>query len=138
MERITKYKDMASSAADLFDQNTPTGPYLAIMVATLVSVWTVRFALQLIINNPEITTSCRLTDGMLYEFNSLNYLFTHEFLASLTSDCLNPITPEVLNQLREELLIGDELLLDAGLDIIVGLQSISMEVLTSQILLLYI
>jgi len=38
MERITKYEAIASSAADLFNQNTPTGECLAIMVATLIGV----------------------------------------------------------------------------------------------------
>ncbi|WP_461117946.1 hypothetical protein, partial [Spirosoma jeollabukense] len=90
------------------------------------------------VDNPDITTPCRLTEGMLYEFNSLHYLFTEEFLSSLTLDCLNPITSEVLEQLKAELLVGDAFLLDCGLDIIVGMNPISQGVLESQILLLYI
>ena len=138
MVRITKYEALASSTWDLFNENTPAGPMLAIMVSTLVTVWMVRFALEICTTNPEITTECRLDEGLLYEFNSLNYLFTDEFLSSLTLDCINPINQEVLNQLKEELIRGDELLLDAGLDIIVGIQSIPIEEITSQILLLYI
>jgi hypothetical protein len=138
VERITKYEAIASSATDLFDQNIPTGEYLGIMVAALIGVWTVRYVIHLLINNPDITTPCRLTEGMLYEYNSLNYVFTDEFLASLTLDCLSPITPEVLDQLKAELIRGDELLLDAGLDIIVGIKSIPLEELTSQVLLLFV
>lgn len=137
MENITNYKAMATVVSDFFDQNTPTGPNLAIMITLLTTVWTVRFFLSLIINNPEITTPCNLTEGMIYEFKSLN-IFTDEFLASLSLDCINPITPEILRQLQSELFIGDSLLLDSGLDIVVGMNSIPLDILASQILLLYV
>lgn len=137
MENITKYKAYATIAADFFDLNTPEGPGLIIMLGILTSVWTVRFFLSHIVNNPEITTPCNLTEGMIYEFKSLK-IFTDEFLASLNLDCLNPITPEVLRQLQSELFIGDSILLDSGLDIIVGMDSIPLDILTSQILLLYV
>jgi hypothetical protein len=137
MENITNYRAMATVVSDFFDQNTPTGPNLAIMITLLTTVWTVRFFLSIIVNNPEITTPCNLTEGMIYEFRSLN-LFTDEFLSSLYLDCLNPITPEVLRQLQSELFIGDSILLDSGLDIIVGMDSIPLDILASQILLLYV
>jgi hypothetical protein len=139
METITKYEDIASAAADLFDQNTPTGPILPLMVATLIGVWITRRFLHAIVNDPTITVPYRLTPEILEEdFDRLDFLYTEDFLDSLTLESLNPITPEVLNQLHTELSCGDQILLDAGLDIIVGTESISIEELTFQVLLLYV
>ena len=136
MQILTKYINLSSATANLFDQYTPTGPYLAIMVASLVGVWTARFILYSLIYNPGLTFPGVLTYDIIYELNNLN-LFTEEFLSTLTPGCLNPFNPEVLNQLRAELLIGDDILLEAHLDIIVGLRFIPIEELITHINLLY-
>lgn len=139
MEKITKYEAMATAAADIFDQNTPTGPYLPLMVATLISVWIMRKLIYSIVNDPTVAVPYRLTSEILEEdFYKLDFIYNKEFLDSLTLNCLNPFTPEVLNQINQELGYGDQILLEAGLDIVVGPESISIEELTFQVLLLYV
>lgn len=139
MERVTNYEVMASAAADIFEQNAPTGPYqLYVMVATLISVWLIRHHLNCILVSPLVAVPFTLTPGTIDEINRYDHIYSREFLDSLTVGGSNPFTPEVLEYIRQEIVYGDEILVDAGLDIIAGPEPYDIQELIYQVVLLYV
>lgn len=135
MQNITKYVEVTSTIEDLI-LNPTAAPYLTLMAASLLFVWNMRKLISGLLFNsyliPEI-----LTSDFLAQFEGVD-LFTPEFLLNLRPGLINPFTPTVLAQLRAEFVLGDQNLLDAGMDIVVGPTCPTIEVLLAQLDLLAI
>jgi hypothetical protein len=78
-----------------------------------------------------------LNSDFLLQFEGID-LFSPEFLLNLRPGLRNPFTPTVLAHLRAEFALGDQNLLDAGMDIVVGPMCPTIEVLLAQLDLLAI
>ena len=135
--RITNYEILATSTADLFNDNLPTGALGGIMLASLITLWSIRLALYSFLNNPQFTLPDYITAETIEYLKNL-HLFSSDFLSGLTLNSINPFTPEVLAQMRAELCAGDAILLDGQLHLIVGELPMTVEQIIAQVNLLYI
>lgn len=114
--------------------NPTQDPYLTILASSIIFLWGVRVTLAVFLYNP-IAMPRILTPEFIDQLRGLD-LFKEEFLAGLWPGRLNPLTPTLIDRLRWEFAIGDQVLYDTGIHTIFSYNCPSVEDLIQELTLI--